>query len=159
MAFDQSLGIAVDATSVYWTDQSGPIMKVPVGGGSPVTVANGFTPYVIAVDSTSIYWSESGTLKKVAIDGGTPITLAQNNMASIWGIAVGSTGVYWTEGSNGSVMKIAVDGGTPETLASGLSGGAFLATGIAVDSKSVYWVEEPSNLMACSCSVMKLTPN
>jgi hypothetical protein len=50
--------IAVDATSVYWANRdSGTIMKVPIAGGSPTTLASGQSdPYGIAVDATSVYW-------------------------------------------------------------------------------------------------------
>jgi hypothetical protein len=52
-------GIAVDATSVYWTNYTGgTVMKVPIGGGTPTTLATGQTlPHGIAVDATSVYWT------------------------------------------------------------------------------------------------------
>jgi hypothetical protein len=74
-------GIAVDATSVYWTNEysSGTVMKVPTGGGTPTTLASGQSyPQGIAVDATSVYWTNdiSGTVMKVPTGGGTPTTLA-----------------------------------------------------------------------------------
>ena len=54
--------IAVDATSVYWTNKSsvGGVMKVPLGGGSPTILASGQS-VGIAVDATSVYWTYYGS--------------------------------------------------------------------------------------------------
>ena len=61
-------GIAADSLSVYWTTNgSGTVMKVPLGGGTPATLAFGQnSPECIVVDSTSVYWTdpEGGTVMK-----------------------------------------------------------------------------------------------
>ena len=61
--------IAVDATGVYWTDGGGGnVMKVPLGGGTPTTLASEQDgPWGIAVDSTSVYWANrsDGTVMKL----------------------------------------------------------------------------------------------
>ncbi|MGA9657376.1 MAG: hypothetical protein WBV96_26055, partial [Polyangia bacterium] len=70
--------IAVDSTSVYWTDNGtsansysdGTVMKVPIGGGIPTTLASGQNkPVGIAVDSTSVYWTNNGTSANSYSDG------------------------------------------------------------------------------------------
>jgi hypothetical protein len=56
--------LAVDGTSVYWTDtcasggSSSTLWKMPVGGGTPVRFATAPTGGVgqIAVDEASVYW-------------------------------------------------------------------------------------------------------
>jgi hypothetical protein len=150
--------MAVDSSSVYWTNSLYPpsVMKVSsAGGGTPVTLASigqGYSPTsAIAIDSSSVYWTNytEGTVMKVALAGGdTPATLASDQYFAS-AIAVDSSDVYWTTysygtadgGTNtavqgtGSVMKVAKGGGDVTTLASGQDE----PTTIAVDASSVYW--------------------
>jgi hypothetical protein len=67
-------GVAVDSTSVYWTNSGvgtsdGAVMKVPIGGGTPTTLASGPTSFGIAVDATSVYWVSPGTIENNYSDG------------------------------------------------------------------------------------------
>jgi hypothetical protein len=156
--------IAVDATSVYWVDvgtfdskgnynaNSGTVMQVARGGGTPTTLASGQEfPISIAVDATSVYWANAGSsdtdgaLMKVPLGGGTPTTLAsgQNNPNAI---VVDAASVYWTnsgindgvgffKAGTGAVLKVPLSGGATSTLASGQNS----PSGIAVDAVSVYW--------------------
>ena len=131
-------GIAVDSTSVYWT-QGDAVMKVGINGGAATTLASGLNGGEgIAIDATSVYWTErgSGTVRKVGLGGGAVTTLA-SGLNDPFGITIDSTNVYWTEYGGGTVKKAGKDGGTVTTLASGLPG----PSGVAVDSTSVYWTE------------------
>jgi hypothetical protein len=160
--------IAVDATSVFWTNagtftnnyMDGSVMKVPLDGGIPTTLASWqsdpfWNPWPIAVDATSVFWTNAGTftnnymdgsVMKVPLGGGTPTTLA-SGQPSPQSIAVDATSVYWTNAGtvnrsggfiqdSGSVMKVPLGGGTPATLASGQS----YPNGIAVDANCIYWI-------------------
>lgn len=60
----------MSAKWVYWTIGTG-VMKVPLGGGVPITVASGqSSPSGIALDGTNVYWTAGG-------DYGTVMKLAQ----------------------------------------------------------------------------------
>ncbi|WP_437736144.1 hypothetical protein [Sorangium sp. So ce1335] len=55
--------IALDETHVYWVNTSaGEIRRVPIDGGEPVVVISGVSPNDLAVDGTSIYWTDVGGL-------------------------------------------------------------------------------------------------
>jgi hypothetical protein len=56
-------GVVVDSAYVYWADKNdGIVMKAPVGGGAPVTLASGLNPagtsgpMNMAIDNTAVYW-------------------------------------------------------------------------------------------------------
>ena len=65
-------GMAVDVTYLYWTDWGsfGTVMRVPVGGGTPTTIAAGQgKPTYLAVDAAGVYWtnlSNGGTVMMLA---------------------------------------------------------------------------------------------
>jgi len=53
-------GLVFDEAYVYWVNDTsaGSIMRVPKTGGTASIIAREVSPIAIAVDSTSVYWSD-----------------------------------------------------------------------------------------------------
>ena len=58
-------GLAVDSSTVYWTNYyGGTVMKVATTG-TPVVLAIGQTsPASIAIDSANVYWTANGAVMR-----------------------------------------------------------------------------------------------
>jgi hypothetical protein len=149
-------GIAVDSANLYWADYGnnaaggGSIVKMPLATGVPAPLLQGLNgPYAIAIDATSVYWTNigDGTVMRAPLAGGTPVTLAGGQSLS-YDIAVDDSGVYWTTFNGGTVMRAPLGGGFVTTIASGQDH----PHGIALDPTSVYWTNYGDG------TVMKYTP-
>jgi hypothetical protein len=143
------LAMAADATNVYWVAGSGSegtLFQAPVGGGAPTPVTSVGLVNGIAVDATSLYFTDGSEVNKVPIGGGSPNPLASCLGAD--GVAVDSSNVYFAC-SSGDIIRVGVNGGVPVTLATRTG---MNPRGLAIDANSVYWTEYSS------LQVMQLTP-
>jgi hypothetical protein len=91
-------GIAVDATSVYWTEYNaapGAVQKVPLAGGMPTMIANDdYQPSCIAVDMSYAYWADTRSIQRVTLDG----TKSEQVLDQQWyanAIAIDDANIYW----------------------------------------------------------------
>jgi hypothetical protein len=139
-----SIDVAVDDTTVYWTNSGGSVAKVPKTGGAPTTLAQFGTPQAIALDAAFIYvtdYNGGGNIVRIAKSDGAMVTLA-TGQGSPNGVAVDGNSVYWTVGgeadANGAVRKCPLAGGPVASVAEGQA----KPFGIAVDASAVYWANQ-----------------
>ncbi len=136
--------VDADDTHVYYADW-GPdtVVRIPVGGGAPVTIASAtglIYHRALVVDDTYVYFGDNVGIKRVPKAGGAVVTLAAGYDSV--SLAVDDTYVYWTERSlvnPDAIRRVPKAGGAVNTI---LSGGSLADPwGIAVDASYVYWTE------------------
>lgn len=138
-------GIAVNASSVYWTVSTTvagavSVYRVAVRGGPISIVARDHaTTGGIAVDATHVYWtstSPAGSLWKIDLDSLEQARALAPAAPSVGRVVVRGTDVYW---ARGGLWRVDTDGNGP-TSALTMQGGSLLSfSGLAADATQVYW--------------------
>ncbi|WP_433932809.1 ABC transporter permease [Sorangium cellulosum] len=142
------IGIAVDATHVYWSDiLARQILRTttdPLGTTAEVFAETNGGPTEIVLANGVVYWvtEDNGAVQSKATDASLdapPFTYTVDDQAVSKSLAVDDEFVYWTVYTNsegqGEVRRARIGMGNPITLATGQP--YFFE--IAVDCGSIYW--------------------
>jgi hypothetical protein len=172
-----SIGLALDADSVYWADwgrlrgdshanhfampSTGAILRVAKTGG-PVTtlVAGRNQPAELVLDTQFLYWVESGVeraggAEPIANTGkvlrvplaGGEVTTLASRQDAPWSPWLDGPNLYWTLQEHQRIARAPRGGGPIASLRTGSQ-----PVGVVTDEKSLYWVEYGGG------AILKVTP-
>ena len=143
--------VVADDTYVYYAEwTSDTIQRIPVGGGTPSTVASAtglIYHRALALDDTHVYFGDNLGIKRVPKAGGAVETLATTEWSEK--LAVDDSFLYWTEDDplgEEAIRRIPQAGGSVQTILSGANVDAPGA--IVVDDTYVYWTERSNSRVA-----------
>jgi uncharacterized repeat protein (TIGR01451 family) len=165
---DGTNDILVDDTNVYWvTSVSSPntysIQRVPIAGGSAITIATSINAPVMALasDGTYLYWQagrypDPGVIKKMALSGGVPTEVYADpdgtsgdlrSMSS--GLAIQGANLFFADRGSPNkyrVLKVPVSGGPPTVLFSIEINDSVQnwVKAMTVDDEYVFWLDNDS---------------
>jgi hypothetical protein len=131
---DSPLGIAVDATNVYWGARSA-IRSVPLAGGAPTDFYRALGSPLLARTPQVLVWANAAGVNWVGLNAGGS-SGAYSALATAIAIAntLPTPSVVWG-GANGIGQGPLGAGGTQVAISTDS------ATGVAADQANVYWIE------------------
>jgi hypothetical protein len=136
-------GIAVDRDGIYVTGPGdGTVTRLPRNGTTEPTFTGQDTPWGVAIDTASLYWTNlgaagPGSVMRAPKVGGQPQELV-SGLAHPRGIAVDETGVYVAV-AGGVTTQGAGDGGVDGAAEGGVDAGAEAGLGLGT-SGAILWL-------------------
>ena len=151
-----AMGVAVDASHVYWSDfNTGAIGRANLDGtGVDPRFITGAPPTGVAVDDAHIYWTNTETTNSQLLGGGS---IGRANLDGsgvdqqfipggfIFGVAeprgpaVNASHIYWSE-TSATIGRANLDGtGIEDSFIELLGGEPTIPVAVAVDGGHVYW--------------------
>ncbi|MFZ5469964.1 MAG: hypothetical protein ACOZIN_11055, partial [Myxococcota bacterium] len=129
------LSLALDESSIYWTNREGALRKAPKGGGTLQTLAEfEMPPTLVGVDAVAAYVVTADTLFVVRRTGGKAKALFSTEERLSF-CALDDSDVYCVVG-NRRVLRIPKKGGVATVVVARASGEDV--TSIAVDRSALY---------------------
>ncbi len=146
---------------------TGTASQISTSGGTVSTPGTGLTsPWGVAVDAKNVYWVSSGgtgagTLIQSALVGKAAASLVGTTLATYdtpGGLAVNATNLFFASSSNsvggGAVFQVPIGGGTPQVVWATTTG---RPQDVALDSNSVYWVDQEAGILYSTPLAMTLS--
>ena len=147
-------GLAVDGTSVYFTNTDGnTVFKASkIDGSNAIKIADqpdAYAPFGIAIDATSVYWTNqvtAGEVRSCPLAGcsGPSTLIANANYPA--GLLVVGNNIFWGASGDGTVGTSTLDGGSRLTLFASDAGAQPYM--LANDSTYVYFTDNATNAPA-----------
>jgi hypothetical protein len=140
VVFNNTNTVAVDATSVYWLDDTH-VMRVSKSGGSSEIAAHGGNGGGIAIDTTAMYFTGLGSVLAHSWASGRDETVAQTMMVDHGPMAQDDRFLYVADQNDGKagharILQVTKQGGALRVVAGGLD----FAWSPVVDDACVYWM-------------------
>ena len=142
---DLPVGVAVDASHVYWANE-GFFSGTTIGranldgtGADQSFITGAKAPAGVAVDASHVYWANEfgNSIGRANLDG-TGVDQSFIKVKTPCGPAVDGSHIYWGDELAGNIGRARLDGTRVEPK---LIDAGFGACPVAVNAKHVYWAE------------------
>lgn len=147
-------GVAVSARYIYWADEErGAIGRAPISSkGKPnaTFITGASLPCGVAVYGDHLYWANkevNGSIGRANLIGPRHVqesfvpseqASGGHDLAQPCAVAVGPTGIYWSDAIGGTVGHANLSGTAERTIVSG----GLQACGVALSHRYLYWTDQ-----------------